>query len=87
MERWPSSLAKLTERTNNIDLRRVSECTKEREREREGWPPPFLLLFLTWTGRWPPSSFLSSVKGWGASHQVSEFKDREIEGERWPPPL
>ena len=38
---------KLKGRRNYIYLRR--EC----EREREGWPPPFLLLFLTGMGIWP----------------------------------
>ena len=36
--------------------------TFRRKRKREGWPPPFLLLFLKGTRRWPPPFFLSSSR-------------------------
>jgi hypothetical protein len=55
------------------------EC--EREREREGWPPPFLLLFLTGMGNWPTPLFLFSIKGWGDAPLPS------LRREIWPPPF
>jgi hypothetical protein len=51
---------------NYVYLR--SECEREREREKEGWPPPFLLLFLTGMGIWPTPLFLFSIRGWRDVH-------------------
>ena len=53
------------------------DMTLRRLRQREGWPPPFLLFFLRGMVRWPSPFFLFFFRGWGDGRPPSSLVKEE----------